>query len=66
MHDEGAAIDEISKLSLNAKAHLSHIIRNGICNILWEHSRGDISRAVENELKKRLKKLEGEMTKLGL
>ena len=30
MHNEPEAVRELSALSLNAKAHLSHILRNGL------------------------------------
>ena len=34
MHDEAAALEEIKGLSLNARHHLSHVLRNGLCSLL--------------------------------
>lgn len=34
MHDEAEAIKEIKALSRNARDHLSHVLRNGLMNIL--------------------------------
>ena len=34
MHDEAKALSEIHALSVNAKHHLSHVLRNGLMNIL--------------------------------
>ena len=34
MHDEVKALSEIHALSVNAKHHLSHVLRNGLMNIL--------------------------------
>ena len=41
MHNEPEAIREISALSLNAKHHLSHVLRNGLMNILSCNGRKD-------------------------
>lgn len=34
MHNEEKAIQEIKALSVNARHHLSHVLRNGLCTIL--------------------------------
>ena len=41
MHDEAEALSEIHALSVNAKHHLSHILRNGLMNILSCNGRKD-------------------------
>ena len=41
MHDEPEAIQEIKALTINAKHHLSHILRNGLMNILSCNGRKD-------------------------
>lgn len=56
MHNEPEAIRELNALSLNAKLHLSHILRNGILLI-----RGSIKQ--DNE---ELKKLERTIEELGI
>lgn len=50
MHNEYEAIREIQSLSLNAKAHLSHVLRNGLVLI-----RASIRQ--DNEELKRLERL---------
>lgn len=41
MHNEPDAIREIKALTINAKHHLSHILRNGLMNILSCNGRKD-------------------------
>ena len=56
MHNEPEAVRELSALSLNAKAYLSHILRNGLVLV-----RGSIKK--DNA---ELKKLEQTIEELGL
>ena len=60
MHNEPEAIRELSALSLNAKHHLSHIIRNGLMNIISCNGRKNVG--VEDAVLN----LEGQIKELGL
>lgn len=60
MHDEAEAIREIKeKLSRNAKDHLSHVLRNGLCNLRSAYVRLD-------DVEKRFFELEDKLKEMGL
>ncbi|MEK9208136.1 MAG: hypothetical protein AAB922_06630 [Patescibacteria group bacterium] len=56
MHNEPEAVRELQALSLNAKAHLSHILRNGI----------GLIRASIKQDNEELKKMERTIEELGI
>lgn len=59
VHNEFEAEREIKELSLNAKAHLSHILRNGLQALLGLY-------ADEKKQWKRFSELEQQLKDLGL
>lgn len=56
MHDEALAIEQLKALPKDAKAHLSHVLRNRLCCI-----QGAIS-----QLERQLEQCEKEMREMGL
>ena len=60
MHNEPEALRELQALSLNAKHHLSHILRNGLMNIISCNGRKNVG--VEDAVLM----LEGQIKEIGL
>lgn len=61
MHDEPSALAEIEGLSLNARNHLSHVLRNHLMVIQACFELGALVR-----VKEELKDLEVELVRMGL
>jgi hypothetical protein len=40
IYSEDRAVDEIKRLSGEAKLHLAHIVRNGLCSVLASYRLG--------------------------
>ena len=60
MHDEESAIKEIKCLSLNARLHLSHVLRNGLSNILsatYQVTNMDELHLVRHEIDRMMKRI---------
>lgn len=58
MHDEVLAIEQLKALPKDAKMHLAHILRNGLCAILGATYTDD-----KHEVRRRIQALEIEITK---
>lgn len=53
LYDEDMAVEEIKRIPLDARLHLSHVVRNGMCVIIANYKLGgDVEKAVL-ELEKR-------------
>lgn len=61
MHDEALAIEQIKAIPKDAKLHISHILRNGLCSIL-----GATYTDGKEEVRRRLKVLEDKIQEMGL
>ncbi len=58
LYDEQSAIEQIKALPREGRLHLSHVVRNGLCEVLSAHKLGrDVERAIY-EFESRWKRLE--------
>lgn len=47
LYDEDMAIEKIKRIPLDARLHLSHVVRNGMCVIIANYRLGgDVEKAV--------------------
>ncbi len=61
MHDEALAIEQLKALPRDARLHLSHVLRNGLCCI-----KGAIKCQGRAKARDRLMELERKIEKMGL
>ena len=61
IHDESLAIEQLRALPRDARLHLAHVFRNGLCLIMAAIDRENRAKAREQALK-----LEGKLREMGL